>query len=632
MGSWLSAQRLGEDVLRLRDGSLRAVLECGAPTSTPGRVFGVLSQLRYPTQTVIQARRPTIANGAPVRSRLRASQAILISRQAGGDTAFEHRVLVVVPWDADEGSDGSLVLRMRADDVRQRLDEANLDPVRLTGRELDRTAILDAVQESRCEVRARGLLARPLIVTRLPDRLRPDSLDALDQGHDLSFHLKPTSRPDRVELSAYATLWTETRDALDVATQRAEALLAADGIRVRRPYLQAEPALVSGTPLCLDLVGARRVLTVDQLSSAGSPAGGRGGHDHALLYGVDPGTRQPLTLDRFALANPNAVVLGDARGRCRLLTLELIRARLAGRHVHMIDATGAYEDTLAALDGRRVVPVAFDAFSVPPQSGDLESRIGGLLAVIELAAGGLTPAARAAIGDAIAFSYAAHGYSYESNDAALVPPVLGEIAAALERRGSRVSASSQPELDALVGKLERYVGGDGRRLFERRPSPPRLGPASVHDLTCLPEQDQPAAGLLSLDQVWRSLPRERSSLVVLDEAHRMVSGVAGQFVARLMTEAAERRVGLTLATHDVAAVLREPTREAVLSAGLTVLLRQTPAAVEPLGDAFRLTPAERSWLLQAPDDEGLLITQDRRLAFRAVASEEEERLISGGSQ
>jgi hypothetical protein len=631
MGSWLPAQRLGEDVLRLRDGSLRAALECGAPTATPGRVFGALSQLGYPTQTVIQARRPTIADGAPVWSRLRASQAILVSRLAGGDTALEHRVLAVVPWDADEGGDGSLVLRMRADDVRQRLDEAHLDPVRLTGRELD-PAILDAVHEGRCEVRASGLLARTLIVTRLPDRLRPDSLDALDQGHDLSFHLRPTSRPDRVELSAYVTLWTATRDALDVATERAEALLAADGIRARRPYLQAEPALVSGTPLCLDLVGARRVLTVDQLRAAGSPAGGPGGDDHALLYGVDPGTRQPLTLDRFALANPNAVVLGDAGGRSRLQMLELIRARLAGRHVHLIDATGAYEDTLAALDSRHVVPVAFDAFSVPPRPGDLESRIEALLGVIELAAGGLTPAARAAVEDAIAFSYAAHGYSHESNDAALVPPVLGEIAAALERRGCRVSGSSQPELDALVGKLERYVGGDGRRLFERRPSPPRLGPASVHDLTCLPERDQPAAGLLSLDQVWRSLPRERSALVVLDEAHRMVSGAGGQFVARLMTEAAERRVGLTLATHDVAAVLRPPIREAVLSAGLTVLLRQTPAAVEPLGDAFRLTPAERSWLLQAPDDEGLLIARDRRLAFRAVASEEEERLISGGSR
>jgi len=167
--------------------------------------------------------------------------------------------------------------------------------------------------------------------------------------------------------------------------------------------------------------------------------------------------------------------------------------------------------------------------------------------------------------------------------------------------------------------------------LEPRPERPP-GPLTVHDLAPLPEEDQAVAALLSLDRVWRSVPCDRPSLVVLDEAHRVLSGEAGQHVSRLMATAAERRLGLTLVTHDVAAILQPAVRDTALGVGLTVLLRQTPAAVELLAEAYRLTPAEQSWLLRAPADEGLLIAQDRRLAFRAVASDEEELLITGGTR
>jgi hypothetical protein len=456
-------RRLGEDVLRLRDGSLRALLECGAPTAIPGALLDVLATLRYPTQIAIQARRPYITEDMPAPVRLRASHAILMSRLAGRDTAFLLRTLVTVPWDAEESGDAVASLNARVGGVEERLDRAHLDPRRLSGRELDATAVLDVVQEGRCEVRVGGRLARTLIVTRLPEQLGADGLDALDCDHDLSIHLTPTSGADHLELSAYAALWTETRCALDVATERAEALLAAQGMRVRRPYLQAEPALVSAMPLCLDLAGARRALTVDQVRSSGAPAAAPRSDERALLYGIDPGSRQPLMLDRFALANANAVVLGDPEARSRVLFLELARARLAGWHVHLIAAAGAHEGAFAALGGRLVTPAAFDAFSVPAQPGGLESRIRVLLAVIELMAGGLTPAATAAVEDAIAFTYAAHGFSYEGDNAGLIPPALDEIRSALLRRGTTVSGSSQAEIDTVAARLERYTAaaGDG---------------------------------------------------------------------------------------------------------------------------------------------------------------------------
>ena len=270
--SWLTTRRLGEDVLLLRDGSVRAVLECASPPAMPGALFAVLRELLYPTQIVIQARRPSVCDSAPVLARLRASQASLTSRLAGSDTAFLRRLLVVVSCDPAGSAGGTALVSERAAEVQRVLEQEGLPAVRLGGRALDEIGAADAVQEGRCEARVGRRLARTLVVTRLPERLRTDGLDAVACEHDLSLHIQPMGRLDKLEASAYVTLWAETRDVLDLATERAEALLAADGVRTRRPYLQAEPALTSGLPLGLDLVAARRVLTEDQLQASGSLA------------------------------------------------------------------------------------------------------------------------------------------------------------------------------------------------------------------------------------------------------------------------------------------------------------------------------------------------------------------------
>ena len=618
-------RRLGSaDVLQLRDGSLRALLECGGPVAA-ARTVGVLVVLRHPTQLVTRARRPSITDQTPIWARLRASHAMLLARLAGEEPALLHRVLVSVPWDVEEGGDGLALLDARVGDIHRRLDEANLDPVRVVGRDLDDVASLDVVHEGKCEVRVGERFERTLIIPRLPERFPWAGLGTLRIEHDLSLHVRPATRPDHVELGAYLSLWSDTRSSLDSATERVEALFAAQGIRARRPHLQAEPALVSAMPLGVDGAGARRALTVDDLRSACTPPSPA--NDQALLYGADPGTRCPVKLDRFALPNPHAVVFGEATARSRLLVLELTRARLYGHHVHLVDPVAACLRPLSALGSRLVGPSACEPIRVPGEEGALEARIEALL---ELIAGGLTPAASAAARDAIAFAYAARGHSHEGCPAGLTSPSLGEIRSALLRRSARVPRSSQSELVALAGRLERHAT-DASRVVEEEPSPP-LGPLSVHVSAGLCEEVRHVCVLLSLDRIWRSAPAGHGSLVTLDEADRVVTGAAGRFVTRLMASGSERRVGLTVATEQVAALLHGPVREYVLGAGLTVLLRQPPDAMELLAEAYRLTPAEQSWLIRASVDEGLLIAQGRRIAFRAVASEEEEQLITGGTR
>lgn len=622
--SWLSAQRVGDDIIRLRDGGLRAVLECGAPAV--GAALEAIATIDHRAQVVIPVRQPAVGDDAPIATRLRASFATLLSELSDGRRPVVRRLLVVVPGYADDADGASTSLVERAAEVGRRLQRANLDPVRLSGGALDDLLGFDVVHEGRCEVRTDRGIARTLIVTRCAERLRPELLDALPCDHDLSFHTAPERSHGLVELSAYVTLWAASRETIDAANEQAQALLATHGVRARRPYLQAEPALVSTMPLGLDLAGCGRALPARAVPLGTRANGPLPDEGRALLYGVDPGTRRPLTLDRFGLPNPHALVLGDATARSRFLILEALRARLAGRPVHMIDSTGSYRSAVTALDGRAVSAVGFDPLAVPAGPGALESRVQLLTALIERIAGELTEATRAAVTDAVAFAYAARGYSREAGrDAGLTPPTLDEIAAALERRGASAGCGELPL------RLRAYVGGDGRRLLGRRPLP-QLGPLSIHDLTVLPETERPAAALLALDRLWRGVPRNRSALVLVDALDATLRhGAPVAFLTSLMA-APERRLGLTLAADDATALLGGPLRAAAADAGLTVLLRQQPTpAAERLAEAFRLTPAEQSWLLQASVEEGLLIAEGRRLAFRSVASDEEARLISGGT-
>ncbi len=239
-----------------------------------------------------------------------------------------------------------------------------------------------------------------------------------------------------------------------------------------------------------------------------------------LVYGVDPGSGRPLGFDRFALENPNTVILGDDSGGSRLLVrLELLRSRLFGTPAYVIDPEGDHAHLVAAVGGAVVGPTLdartpFDPFSLNSEQDSLAARIQVLGTLVELLARGMPTAVRPILEDALAFSYAARGFTDDAEYAERTPPCLGEVALALERRALRIGGTHRWQIEAVVHRLDRYVRGDGRRLFER----PAVGlsgraPITAYALAGLPAEDRPAAILLSLDQVWKSLSGERRALV-----------------------------------------------------------------------------------------------------------------------
>ena len=235
--SWLPVRRLDGGVLYLRDGSLRAVLECptlafGLKGEAEQRAVmhawaGLLNSLPHALQFLVQTRHldpasltaPAGTEASPALERLRRSYAELVGRMSLGRQVLNHRFYVVVPFDGSGAGAETLEQRVRwVSDWLRRID---LEPVRLSGlafasflygllcpetasaqplHEEDSVADLAnliapaALIENAGGVQLGGRRARTLAVSRYPTRLVPawlDSLYAFDGDLDVSLHVQP---------------------------------------------------------------------------------------------------------------------------------------------------------------------------------------------------------------------------------------------------------------------------------------------------------------------------------------------------------------------------------------------------------------------------------------------------------
>ncbi len=719
--------------VRLRDGGLRAVLECqtsafGIKGEAEQRAVvdgwaSLLNSLPHPLQVVIRTRElapsallSSAATHPPALAALSESYRRMVEDLAGRRRVLDRRFFVVLPGPVPDrrrrtsNHAGNLeILDQRVSWVTECLRRLDLEPRRLGGRELadllrralDPVSSVQPIAEDDDLRDLPGLIApaalaerpsslsvserwtRTLVVTRYPARLHPGwlgDLQAFDGDLDLALHVQPNTGPavmsflerriselsstvhlsedhggradpyrraalhDAVELqdriaqgserlfdvSLYLTVWADEADDLDAATRRLEALFGSRLIHTRRLLFQMRPGLVSTMPIGIDAVGVRRVLSTTALSATFPFAGGDLPTGSGLLYGVNTATRSPVIVDRFALENHNAVVFATSgAGKSFLVKVELARAILGGTRVIVIDPEGEYARLVASLGGD-VIAIrpgsqgGLDPFAVTDSSpGALTTRIATLTTFLDLLAGPLRPRQRAAVEDAISLAFAKTGFADGEPVGGLTSPRLADVAARL--RTNRAT-------EDIAVRLERYVAGPGRWLFNQTATASSSAGSAAYVLAGLPEEERTPAMFLVLDRVWSTLADlSIPTLVVVDEAwwlmrHRETAA----FLYRLVKTSRKRRAGLTLVTQDVGDLLGRPEGEPMIAnSALQILMKQAPQAMPRLAELFRLSPAEQSWLLNAQRGEGLLVARGKRVPFQVIATDEEARLIEG---
>lgn len=330
-------------------------------------------------------------------------------------------------------------------------------------------------------------------------------------------------------------------------------------------------------------------------------------HPGGEVWGINPATRAPIVLDRYALPAPHSLTLAwSGAGKSFATKLAVLRARYHGVPVVVLDPEGEYRG-LAAEQG--VVRVGRGAGLNPlalfaQDAADQVRRADFAARWLEAVQGPLAPAERTAV----QMQLTALG--------ALTPRYWAEL---LERERTDVLAATRGALDrwnALMGDSDTAIPDGG---------------LTVVDLSAVPADLKTAAYLVAVEHVLATLPRARRRWIVFDEAWLLLGNAAlAPYLEQLYRRARKWGTALCLVTQDAQDTLRSAAAQVCLRNSPTILLlRPHPEALGDLSRIFRLTPPEADLLAAADRGEGLLLVDRLRLPIRVEASPLEEELIRG---
>ncbi|MGH9081764.1 MAG: VirB4 family type IV secretion system protein [Acidimicrobiales bacterium] len=437
----------------------------------------------------------------------------------------------------------------------------------------------------------------------------------------------------------YLTVHAGSEKALEAECARVRALCSS-------MLLDAQPATwrmlagwTSTLPVAVDAVAQRRSFDTNALAATFPFASAELSATSGVLYGTTANGSGLVLWDRFAQDNHNSVILArSGAGKSYLAKLEALRSLYAGIEVAVVDPEDEYRLLAETVGGAyvhlgapgvRVNP--FD-LQVGPRASATDALTRRALFVHTLVAVLLgekpDPAAVAALDRGIVTAYESVGITADPRSHARPAPVLADLAGALDGDGD-------PAARTLAARLAPFVTGTHRGLFDGPTTTRPDGHLVVFSLRDLPNELKPAGTLLTLDAVWGRVsepdnPKRR--LVTVDEAWLLMSDPAGaEFLFRMAKSARKHRAGLTVVTQDPGDLLGSPLGQAVVANAATqILLRQAPQSIDALSEAFGLSAGERAYLLGAARGQGLLAAGRDRVAFSAIASEEEDRLARTG--
>lgn len=469
---------------------------------------------------------------------------------------------------------------------------------------------------------------------RLPDT---DAEDAAEDAAELAARVaRGEGKLFRVGL--YFTVHARTLEELTTECERVRTRAASLLLDVRPTTFRALQGWAATLPFGVDRVQVRRVMDTDAVAAAfpfTSPDLPAATGDTAVLYGTNTASSSLVIWDRYACDNYNSVTLArSGAGKSYLTKLETLRLLYAGVEAVVIDPENEYTRLADAVGGTVVrlgAPgVRLNPFDLPADTTDRPDTLTrrGLFLhtlVSVLAGGDLDPATRAALDRGVVAAYANAGITSDPRTWARPAPLLADLAAVL--------ADDDPAGYALAKRLQPYVTGSWRGLFDGPTTGHPNGHLIVFSLRDLPDELRALGTLLTLDTTWRKVadPRRRTKrLVVVDEAWLLLrDGAGARFLMRLAKAARKHWCGLAVVTQNAADVLGSDLGQAVIANAATqILLRQAPQAIDRIANSFGLTDGERTYLLSARRGDALLASGTARVGFHAVASDREHTLVT----
>ncbi len=436
------------------------------------------------------------------------------------------------------------------------------------------------------------------------------------------------------EFSFYITLSATTVERLNSLTKRVESTLRAMLMVGKHATLDMEKGFLSTAPFGTDLLSITRNMDTTSLATTFPFTTAELSSDTGVLYGINPQNESFIIFDRFGLENSNMTVFATSgAGKSFFVKLEALRSLMLGTEIIIIDPENEYKTLCEAVGGSYIEfsftsPSKINPFDLAQIYEEGENQLGQkiltLHSLFRVIMGTLDPSQESLLDRALVNAYKAKGITNDPETQTKEPPLMEDLYKAL------IGMETKEALD-LAARLEKFVKGSYVGIFDQQTNVHINNPFTVFSVRDVQDAMRPIVMFMILDYIWTKVRKDiKRRILIVDEAwHMMRYEDTANFMQSVVKRARKYYLGLTTITQDVEDFLAHDVGKSVVTnSALRLLLKQSPAAIDRVGDVFYLSQGERQLLLSANVGEGILFAGPHHAPIRSVASEDEYKLIT----
>jgi type IV secretory pathway VirB4 component len=467
----------------------------------------------------------------------------------------------------------------------------------------------------------RGRIVNPQTQAQLEDALslQEQLVKGIERFYDFSFYINIPA-PNLEELNRITSQVKSTLRSLQI-----------DGIHAA---LDTVAGFVSASPLGLDRLNVTRNMDTTSLATTFPLTSTELSSDKGVLYGINSQNESFIIFDRFSLENSNMTIFATSgAGKSYFVKLEALRSLMLGTEIIVIDPESEYKALAEAVGGEFISfsfasPSKINPFDLSQVYEEKENSLGlkilSLHSLFKVIMGSLTPIQEALLDRAIVMAYRGKGITQDPTSQKKEPPLMEDLYKALV-------GMETPDAMDLAARLEKYVKGSFVGIFDQQTNVDIKNPFTVFSVKDLQDTLRPVAMFIILDYIWTRIKKDlKKRVLIVDEAwHMMRYPDSAQFLWSVVKRARKYFLGLTTITQDVEDFLAQDIGKAIVTnSALRVLLKQSPAAIDKIGEVFYLSEGEKQLLLAANVGEGIFFAGSHHAPIRIVASPDEHRFIT----
>ena len=461
----------------------------------------------------------------------------------------------------------------------------------------------------------------PILETALQDA--EELRDRLMQGSERLF-----------QFGLYITFYAESLKELDEISSQIEGMLETRLVYAKPTLFQMEQGFASTLPLGNDELMIGNNMNSSPLSTTFPFVSSDLTSNQGILYGINRHNNSLILFDRFSLENANMVILGKSGGgKSYAVKLEILRSLMLGTEVLIIDPENEYKH-LAETVGGSFVKISLTSkyhlnpFDLPTPLEDettadiLRSHIAGLIGLVKVMLGSLTPEEDSILDKALTETYALKDITPESNLKKITPPTMQDLQTILDNMDGAENLSL---------RLRKYTEGIFSGFLNNPTNVDVDKNLVVFSIRDMEEELRPVAMYVILNYIWTLVrSRLKKRILILDEAWWLMQHEEGAaFTFGIAKRARKYYLGLTTITQDITDFFSSRYgKPIVTNSSLLLLMKQSPAAIDIVSDTFYLTNEERFLLLESNVGEGIFFAGLKRAAIKVVASYSEDQIVT----